>query len=105
MSDTVYTFGNFAKAAAAEEVAGLGPEDPAADIPVVGTGIVFALGALWAATRSDTVRVSRTKTPDPCLVGPYGEIEGACKGAGGETHHIVPEWCIVWERGRQPLLA
>jgi hypothetical protein len=100
MSDAVFTWGNFGKAAAAEEVAGLGPEDPAADAAVIGTGVVFALGALWELTHSDTVRVSRTRTPDPCLVGPYGEIEKACKASGGETHHVVPD--MVYRLGVRP---
>ena len=44
---TVYTWSNFGKVAVGEEVAGGGPEDPVADLAVVGTGIIFLGGALW----------------------------------------------------------
>ena len=104
MSGTaVYTWSNFGKVAVGEEIAGAGPEDPFADIAVVGTGIIFIGGALWEATHADTVRVSRTRNPEFCLIGPYGKIEDTCKKAGGETHHIVPD--MAYRLGARPTTA
>ena len=100
---TVYTWSNFGKVAAGEEVVGGGPEDPVADLAVVGTGIVFLGGALWAATHPDTVRVSRERNPEFCLVGPYDKIKDTCKEAGGETHHIIPD--MVYRLGARPANA
>ncbi len=100
MGDTVYTWANFGRAAAAEEIIGGGPEDPAADLAVLGTAIVFGLGALHELTKTDSVRVSRTRTRDPCLVGPYGAIKDLCGDVGGETHHIVPD--MVYRLGPRP---
>ena len=97
---TVYTWFNFGKVAVGEEVAGGGPEDPVADAAVIGTGIIFLGGALWEATHPDTVRVSRERNPEFCLVGPYGKIKDTCKEAGGETHHIVPG--MVYRLGVRP---
>lgn len=104
MSGTaVYTWSNFGKVAVGEEIAGAGPEDPIADIAVAGTAIIFIGGALWEATHADTARVSRTRNPEFCLIGPYGEIEDTCKKAGGETHHIVPD--MVYRLGARPTTA
>ena len=99
----VYTWSNFGKVAVGEEIAGAGPEDPLADIAVAGTAIIFIGGALWEATHADTVRVSRTRNPEFCLIGPYGKIEDACKTAGGETHHIVPD--MAYRLGARPTTA
>ena len=104
MSGTaVYTWSNFGKVAVGEEIAGGGPEDPVADIAVIGTGIIFAGGALWEATHADTVRVTRTRNPEFCLIGPYSKIEKACKAEDGETHHIVPD--MVYRLGARPTTA
>ena len=101
MGDTgVYTWSNFGKVAVGEEIAGGGPEDPVADLAAIGTGIVFLGGALWVAAHPDTARVSRTRDPEFCLVGPYGQIKDACKIAEGETHHIVPD--MVYRLGVRP---
>ena len=100
---TVYTWSNFGKLAAGEEIAGGGPEDPSADLVVLGTGIVFLGGAFWQAAHPDTVRVCRERNPEFCLVGPYGKIKDTCKEAGGETHHIVPD--MVYRLGARPANA
>ena len=50
------------------------------------------------------VRVSKEdEREQKCLVGPYAEIEKACRASGGETHHIVPD--MVYRLGGRPTSA
>lgn len=51
--------------------------------------------------QGDPARISREEEDrDRCLVGPYGEIVGACRARKGETHHIVPD--MVYRLGDRP---
>ena len=91
---TVYTWSNFGKVAAGEEIAGGSPEDPLANLVVAETGITFLRGALGGRHTPDTVRVSRTRSPGFCFVTPYGELRMLARKPTSRHTISLPIWCI-----------